>query len=103
MTEVAGNEVAGNIEWVTGEAVIGDPTGLHARPAVKVTKLARRFDAVIELRGEGQERWISAKSPNAVMKLRAAHETRLEIRAVGADADAAVAALVELVDRNFDE
>ncbi|MGH6921855.1 MAG: HPr family phosphocarrier protein, partial [Geminicoccaceae bacterium] len=25
-----------------GEAVVRDPTGLHARPAVKLTKLAKR-------------------------------------------------------------
>lgn len=95
-------EVAANMDWITGEAVIGDPTGLHARPAVKVTKLARSFASAIELRGEGQDRWVNAKSPNAVMKLRAAHETRLEIRAAGVDANAAVDALIALVDRNFD-
>lgn len=96
-------DAAPNIAWVTGAAVIRDETGLHARPAVKVTKLARRFSSTVEIRGEGQERWVNAKSPNAVMKLRAAHETRLEIRAAGADAGAAVAALIALVDRNFDD
>jgi phosphocarrier protein len=97
------NDIAENIDWVTGAALIGDPTGLHARPAVKATKLARSFASAVELRGEGQDRWINAKSPNAVMKLRAAHETRLEIRAAGPDAEAAVGALIALVDRNFDD
>ena len=97
------SNTAPDIAWVTGEAVIRDKTGLHARPAVKVTKLARGFSSTVEIRAEGQENWINAKSPNAVMKLRAAHEARLGIRAAGDDADAAVAALIALVDRNFDD
>jgi phosphocarrier protein HPr len=89
--------------WVSGEAVIRDPTGLHARPAVKLTKLAKSFAAAVEIRAEDGGAWVNAKSPNAVMKLRAGHETTLAIRAGGADADAAVAALVALVEANFDD
>jgi phosphocarrier protein len=89
--------------WVVGEAVIRDETGLHARPAVKLTKLAKSFAATIELRSEEAPGWVNAKSPNAVMKLRAGHETSLAIRAAGEDAAAAVAALTALVDANFDE
>ena len=59
-----------------GEAVIRDETGLHARPAVKLTKLAKSFAAAIEIRAEDAPDWVNAKSPNAVMKLRAGHETR---------------------------
>jgi phosphocarrier protein HPr len=90
-------------DWVFGEAVIRDKTGLHARPAVKLTKLAKSFAAAIELRAEDAPDWVNAKSPNAVMKLRAGHETALSIRAAGPDASQAVAALAALVDANFDE
>jgi phosphocarrier protein len=89
--------------WLVGEAVIRDPTGLHARPAVKLTKLARSFTAAVEIRSEDAPAWVNAKSPNAVMKLRAGHETALAIRAAGSDAEDAVAALVALVETNFDE
>jgi phosphocarrier protein HPr len=89
--------------WVHAEAVIRDPTGLHARPAVKLTKLAKRFAARVELRAEGATDWANAKSPNAVMKLKAGHATRLGIRAAGDDAGAAAEALRALVDANFDE
>lgn len=89
-------------EWIEGAAIVTDPTGLHARPAVKLTKLAKTFAAAVELRAEGGERWINAKSPNAVMKLKAAPGAPLAIRAAGEDARAAVDALVALVDRNFD-
>lgn len=90
-------------EWIVGNAVIQDPTGLHARPAVKLTKLAKTFDSAVEIRTDDGTAWISAKSPNAVMKLRAAHGVPLLIRAAGADARAAVDALVTLVNRNFND
>jgi len=89
--------------WTTGDAVIRDVTGLHARPAVKVTKLAKTFACRIEIRTDVATRWVNAKSPTAVMKLRAGPETRLLIRATGSDADDAVSALVALVDSNFDD
>ena len=87
--------------WVTGEAVIRDATGLHARPAVKLTKLAKTFTARVELQSQGSGEWISAKSPNAVMKLKAGFETALLVRASGAEAAAAVSALCALIERNF--
>jgi phosphocarrier protein len=87
--------------WVVGNAVIQDPTGLHARPAVKLTRLAKSFASDIEIRADNAEGWINAKSPNAVMKLKAAHGLPLHIRASGQDAQAALDALVALVDRDF--
>ncbi|UOM35777.1 HPr family phosphocarrier protein [Acuticoccus sp. I52.16.1] len=89
-------------EWTEGAATIVDPTGLHARPAVKLTKLAKTFAAAVEVRAESDERWTNAKSPNSVMKMKAAHGSALHIRAAGEDAEAAVAALVALVEANFD-
>ena len=85
-----------------GEAVIQDPTGLHARPAVKLTKLAKAYQATVEVRAGTEADWVNAKSPNAVMKLKAGHGATLRFRASGGDAEAAVAALVALVERDFD-
>ena len=94
---------AAHTGWLTGEAVIRDPTGLHARPAVRLTRLARGFAAAVEIRASDQAAWVNAKSPNAVMKLRAAHRTALRIRASGEDAEAAISALTTLVEANFDD
>ena len=88
-------------EKATGSAVITDPVGLHARPAVKLTKLARSFASEIEIRAGEEGMWINAKSPNAVMKLRARHGETLHVRASGEDARGGVAALVGLVERDF--
>ena len=85
-----------------GEAVIRDPTGLHARPAVKLTKLAKRFQAAVRVRAGGGS-WVNAKSPNGVMKLKARHGERLAFAADGPDAPEAVGALVALVERDFDD
>ena len=57
--------------YVHGAAVIQDPTGLHARPAVKLTKSAKRHGAEVEVRAGEAGNWVNAKSPNAVMKLKA--------------------------------
>ena len=86
-----------------GEAVVRDPTGLHARPAVKLTKLAKRFEADVRVRAGGEGSWVNAKSPNGVMKLKARNGERLAFAADGPDATEAVDALVALVERDFDD
>jgi len=88
-------------DWIAASAVILDPTGLHARPAVKLTKLAKTFAAAVEISADHGAGWINAKSPNAVMKLKAGPGLPLHIRAEGEDAAAAVDALVALVERDF--
>ena len=86
-----------------GSAVIQDPTGLHARPAVKLTKLAKRFAASVEVSAGGENAWVNAKSPNAVMKLKVRHGETLHFRADGADAAEAVDQIVALIKRDFAE
>ncbi len=88
---------------VEGSAVVCTPTGLHARPAIKLSRLAKQFRSQIGLRVEGQGDWVDAKSIVRVMALRVGEGKRLDIRASGEDAGSAVAALRELVGRNFDE
>jgi phosphocarrier protein HPr len=87
----------------TGEAVVRDPTGLHARPAVKLTKLAKRFEATVRVRSAANGAWVNAKSPTGMIKLKARHGETLAFAADGTDAAAAVPAVVALVERNFDE
>ena len=83
--------------------VIHHAVGLHARPSVKLTKLAKSFESAIQIRGDGEGDWIDAKSIVRVMKLKLPEGTRLNLRADGPDADAALDALVGLVERDFDE
>jgi phosphocarrier protein HPr len=75
--------------------------GMHARPAVKLTKLAKKFQAQISIRASDAADWINAKSVAKVMALRAARHSIIQIKASGEDAEAAVAALVALVAADF--
>ena len=74
----------------TGAAVVRDPTGLHARPAVKLTKLAKRLRPRSGSAPRGGA-WVNAKSPTAMMKLKARHGDTLAFAADGTDAAEAVA------------
>jgi len=86
-----------------GSALMTHDVGLHARPSVKLTKLAKSFISTIELAPAAEGPWIDAKSIVKVMAMKARKDTRLHFRARGTDAEEAVAALVQLVERDFDD
>jgi phosphocarrier protein HPr len=77
--------------------------GLHARPSVKFTKLAKTFAAEVEVALAADGPWFDAKSIVKVMAAKAPKGTVLHLRAKGEGAENAVKALVELVERDFDE
>ena len=77
--------------------------GLHARPSVKFTKLAKTFAADVEVALAAEGPWFDAKSIVKVMAAKAPKGTVLHLRANGEGAENAVKALVELVERDFDE
>ncbi|MER8903963.1 HPr family phosphocarrier protein [Mesorhizobium sp. M0772] len=83
--------------------LITHEVGLHARPSVKFTKLAKSFAAEVEIALAANGPWFDAKSIVKVMAARAPKGTMLHIRATGDGADEAVGALAELVRRGFDE
>nr|WP_298687896.1 HPr family phosphocarrier protein [uncultured Dongia sp.] len=82
---------------------ITNPTGLHARPAVKMTKLAKTFGAKIQVAFNEAGPWIDAKSVVKVMALKAPKGAVLHFSATGVDAATAIAELSDLVRRDFDE
>jgi phosphocarrier protein len=77
--------------------------GLHARPTLKLTMLAKTFAAKIELAVKPDGPWIDAKSVVKVMAMKAPKGSTLHFRASGDKAEEAVKAIVALVDRDFDE
>ena len=85
------------------QVVITNPTGLHARPAVKLAQLAAGFDADVEIRADEAGEWVRARSTARVMKLKAGAQSVIHLRARGAQADDALSALVDFVRRDFDE
>jgi phosphocarrier protein len=90
-------------ELAEGEVLMDHAVGLHARPSVKLTQLAKTFGARIELGLSQNGPWIDAKSIVKVMATKAPKDTVLFFRAEGIDAAAAVAALIGLVKRDFED
>jgi phosphocarrier protein HPr len=85
-----------------GSALLTNDVGLHARPSVKLTQLAKRFGATIEFSLAADGPWVDAKSPVKVMRFKAARGATLHFRTRGADAIEALAAILALVERGFD-
>lgn len=88
---------------IGGRVVITNPIGLHARPAVKLTKLAKKFKASIYLSKSSSGAWVDAKSIVRVMGLKVKAGESLLIRADGPDARQALDALISLAKGEFEE
>ena len=86
---------------VTRTVEICNERGLHARASAKFVKLASAFDADIKVSRDGQS--VDARSIMGLLMLAAGPGSSIEISAEGAEADAAVAALADLVDGRFQE
>ena len=88
---------------VEGSVILSHAVGLHARPSVKLTKLAKAFQSRIDLGLSPDGPWIDAKSIVKVMATKAPKDSTIYFRAEGTDAKAALEALVTLVDGDFQD
>lgn len=75
--------------------------GLHARASAKLTQLASGFGADVWLERNGRR--VNAKSIMGVMMLAAARGTTITVETEGADADNALARILELIANRFGE
>jgi phosphocarrier protein HPr len=82
-------------------ANICNTRGLHARASAKFVKLASGFDAEIHVTRDGVT--VNALSIMGLLMLGAGNGCTIDIAAEGAEARAAVDALLDLVARRFDE
>jgi phosphocarrier protein HPr len=88
-------------DTVEADIEIVNQLGLHARAAARFVETASRFTAEVTV-SNGEDS-VAGKSILGLMMLAAAQGTQLRLIAVGADADAAVDALAELVAERFHE
>jgi phosphocarrier protein HPr len=88
---------------LTASIELTNAVGLHARPSVKLTQLAKTFSASVELAIDPEGPWNDAKSPVKVMRVKAPKGAMLYFRAEGSDEEAALQAMVELVAARFGE
>lgn len=75
--------------------------GLHARASAKFVTLASQYDAIVTVSKDGSD--VLGTSIMGLMMLAAAMGDQIEVKAEGAQADTALAALVQLVETKFGE
>lgn len=83
------------------DVMVQNQIGLHARPATFFIQKANEFRSSIWI--EKEERRVNAKSLLGILSLGIIGGTQIKIIADGADEQAAVNALVELVESGFSE
>ncbi len=86
---------------IKSELTIINKLGLHARAASKFVSCASRFSSTIRVARDGQ--WVDGKSIMSVMMLAAGKGTVLDVEIDGADEQAALQALEDLVGDYFGE
>ena len=75
--------------------------GLHARACAKLVKAAAHYESRVELL-QGEES-ADAKSIMSLMMLAAPQGSQLTLKAEGADAQAAAAEIIQLINERFGE
>ena len=75
--------------------------GLHARASAKLVKAVSEFDAEVQVIKDGQA--VDARSIMGLLMLGAGIGSEVEVRAEGAQAEAALAAVVALIEARFHE
>lgn len=75
--------------------------GLHARASAKLVKLASGFDADLHIGKDGQS--VDARSIMGLLMLGAGIGSDVVIQAEGPEAQAALDAVVALIESRFDE
>lgn len=99
LNSTAGGRTPGGLH---AELCLPNPAGMHARPAARIVAEVAKFDASVRVAGPTGH-FVNASSPIALASVRAAHGERVQIEASGPQADAALDALVALIEDGFGE
>jgi phosphocarrier protein len=91
----------GSVPRARSCAVLTHEGGLHARPAIKLTQLAKRFESAVWIALAEHGPWTDAKSIARVMAMKTPHMATLYFVAEGDDANDATSALARLVESDF--
>jgi phosphocarrier protein len=83
------------------EIEIINKLGLHARASAKITQLAAQFKSDVNLLRNARR--VNAKSIMGVMMLAASKGAKIEIETNGDDEQAAMDALIQLINNKFGE
>ncbi len=84
--------------------VVKNEVGLHARPASIFVKTANKYQSKIMVRNVTRDgKVVSAKSILSVLTLAVLCNHEIHLEAEGADAEAAIADLKQLIETDFGE
>ncbi len=86
---------------VSRELPIINKRGLHARASAKFVQMVERFNAEVWVTKGGET--VGGTSIMGLMMLSAGPGTTITVSAIGPEADAAIAAITELVASKFNE
>ena len=81
------------------KAIVKSETGIHARPALAVVKVASKFKSEVLIVKDGNE--YNAKSIVAIMCMAAVKNDEIIIRTNGEDEEAAAEAMVEIIEEGL--
>ena len=81
------------------KAIVKSETGIHARPALTVVKEASKFKSEVLIVKDGNE--YNAKSIVAIMCMAAVKNDEITIKTSGVDEEAAVLAMVKLIEEGL--
>ena len=85
----------------TEKVVLENETGLHARPASELAKLASKFKCNVKINANGKT--IDAKSILSIMSAGVKAKTEIEIECGGEDEENAIKEIVEAFKNKFGE
>ncbi|MEX0806799.1 MAG: HPr family phosphocarrier protein [Candidatus Binatia bacterium] len=80
---------------------IKNKLGIHARAAALLVQTVNRFSAQVSIAKDGQT--TDARSIMGVLTLAATQGSKIEVEAIGEDAEQAVRAIEKLIDKRFNE
>ncbi len=83
------------------KVIIKNETGLHARPASELVKLANKFKCNINIELNGKN--ANAKSILAIMSLGVRANTEIEVQCDGEDEENAMNEIIQAINNKFGE
>jgi phosphocarrier protein HPr len=86
---------------ISATASITNKRGLHARASAKIVEAAARFQSEVTIIKDGQR--VNARSIMGLMMLAASMGSQIDLEAEGPDADAAMTAMLALIEAKFGE
>lgn len=82
--------------------IITNPQGLHMRPIAAIVEAASRFQSTVLVIKQGNPP-ANGKSVMSLLGLAAEQGTEILIEATGPDADAAIQAVIEAIEKTCEE